>query len=326
MAGPSIPASRVHVDGKFFRFGGKKYYAKGLTYGPFAPNERKEMIPSREQTGRDFAQIRQLSANLLRVYYLPPRWFMDLAAEHELKLLVDVPWPKHLCFLESEKSKAEAREMVRKAVESCQGHPAVFAYSVVNEIPAEIVRWSGARAVTDFIEELVEVAKAADPDCLCTFTSFPPTEFLHPQNIDFLCFNLYLHERKPFENYLARLQTLAGPRPLVLGEFGIDSIREGEPRKCELLDWQIESAFRAGLAGTVIFSYTDDWFKGGRQIEDWGFGLTGRDRRPKDSFWTVQKSFRSAPYFPPARYPKVSVVVASYNGGRMLEPRLESLT
>ncbi len=326
MAVPDMAAARVHVDGKFFRLGARKFYPRGLTYGPFAPNEQKEMFPSREQTVRDFLQLRELGANLLRIYYVPPRWFLDLAAEHELKLLVDVPWQKHLCFLESEKSKAEARDSVRAAVQACQGHPAVFAYSVVNEIPAEIVRWSGVRRVTDFIEELVDVAKSADPDCLSTFTSYPPTEFLRPQNIDFVCFNVYLHSRKSFENYLARLQTLSDAKPLVLGEFGIDSLREGEALKCEVLTWQIVSAFRFGLAGTIIFSYTDDRFRGEQQIEDWGFGLTGRDRKPKESFWAVQKMFRNAPYFPLSRYPKASVVVASYNGAHTLKPCLESLT
>ena len=32
----------------------------------------------------------------------------------------------------------------------------------------------------------------------------------------------------------------------MLAEFGIDSYREGEPAKCEMLAWQIETAFRAG--------------------------------------------------------------------------------
>src|SRR5262245_38553421 len=199
-------AARVSVDGKFFRLHGKKFYVKGLTYGPFAPNEQNEMFPSREQTAQDLAQIRELGANVLRLYYVPPRWLLDLAAEQELKVLIDIPWPKHLCFLDSKESEQEARETVRRAVEAAKGHPAVFAYSVVNEVPAEIVRWSGVRAVAEFIEDLVEVAKSVDPDCLFTFASFPPTEFLQPQNIDFVCFNVYLHHRKPFESYLARLQ------------------------------------------------------------------------------------------------------------------------
>src|SRR5215212_2803679 len=112
----------------------------------------------------------------------------------------------------------------------------------LNEPPAEIVRWSGARAVNRFIDQLVEDAKATDPECLCTFASFPPTEFLRPLNIDFVCFNVYLHHQKAFESYMARLQMLAGSKPLLLGEFGIDSIREGEGQKCEILRWHIESA------------------------------------------------------------------------------------
>jgi hypothetical protein len=144
-------------------------------------------------------------------------------------------------------------------------------------------------------------------------------------NVDFVCFNVYLHDPKQFAGYLARLQTLADAKPLILGEFGMDSIREGEAHKCEFLAWQIELAFRAGLAGTVVFSYTDDWWRGGMQITDWGFGLTARDRQPKDSFRVVQRQYRVAPHFSLSRVPKVSVVVATYNGSRTLQNCLESL-
>lgn len=323
---PDAPVPRARVDGKFFRCGAGKFYLKGITYGPFAPNAAGECFASPEQTVRDLGQLRELGANLLRVYYVPPRWFLDLAAAHSLRVLVDIPWPKHLCFLDSPALQDEARQTVREAAQACQGHPALFAFSVVNEIPADIVRWSGVRAVEAFIDELVDVAKAVDPDCLCTFTSYPPTEFLRPRNIDFVCFNVYLHHPKSYEAYLARLQMLADTRPLVLGEFGMDSIREGEVHQSEFLAWQIELAFRGGLAGTVIFSYTDDWFRGGLQIEDWGFGLTTRTRQPKGSFRAVQEQYRVAPRFPLARLPKVSVVVASYNGARTLPPCLESLS
>jgi GT2 family glycosyltransferase len=320
----AMPA-RMRVDGKFFRLGGQKYYVKGITYGPFAPNAQNEMFPSPEQTARDFKQITGLGANLLRVYYLPPLWFLDLAGEHGLKILIDVPWSKHLCFLDSERSQNEVRQAVREAVKFSRGHRAVFAYSVVNEISAEIVRWSGVRKVERFIDGLINEAKSIDPDCLCTFTSFPPTEFLQAQSVDFVCFNVYLHHRPSLEAYLARLQSLADTKPLLLGEFGMDSMREGEEHQCEFLRWQIETAFRSGLAGTVVFSYTDDWFRGGSQIEDWAFGLTTRDRKPKESFRTVQQAYHVAPYFPSKRIPKVSVVVASYNGARTLRACLESL-
>ena len=320
---PSI--ERVCVDGKFFRLGERKFHVKGITYGPFAPNANGEMFASPEQTARDFAQIRELGANVIRVYYAPPLWLLNLAGQQSLKVLVDVPWPKHLCFLDSPAAQEEARKIVREAATACAGHSAVFALSVVNEIPAEIVRWSGVARVEKFIGELVAEVKAIDPDCLCTITSFPPTEFLQSPEIDFVCFNVYLHEQTRFEGYLARLQSLAGEKPLMLGELGMDSIREGEPHKCEFLAWQIETVFRAGLAGMVVFSYTDDWFRGGMQIEDWGFGLTTRAREPKESFRTVQRQYGIAPYFALPKTPKVSVVVATYNGSRTLSNCLESL-
>jgi O-antigen biosynthesis protein len=317
---------RITVDGKFFRAGSGKFHAKGITYGPFAPNAEAGTFASREQTRRDFEHVRQLNANVVRVYHPPPAWVLDAAAEFGLRLLIDVPWPKHLCFLDSKELQCQAVHHVREAVRCAAGHPAVFAFSLVNEISAEIVRWSGVRRVEKFVDRLVAEAKSVEPGCLCTFASFPPTEFLRPQAIDFVCFNVYLHQRPAFEAYLARLQSLAEHRPLVLGEFGMDSVREGELRKCEFLQWQVEAAFNAGLAGTVLFSYTDDWFRGGTQIEDWSFGLTLRDRSPKPSFEVVRRQYASAPRFPLPRLAKVSVVVATFNGGRTIQACLNALT
>jgi GT2 family glycosyltransferase len=324
----AVPSAllRVSVDGKFFRLAGEKFFPKGVTYGPFAPSKEYDVLPPPEQAARDLAQIRELGANLVRVYHPPGKWFLDLASEYGLRVWVDFPWEKQFCFLDSPTLQQNARRAVREAVRSCERHPAVFAFCVANEIPADIVRWSGVNAVSEFIDQLVEEAKGVDAEALCTFTSFPPTEFLHSVNSDFVSFNVYLHQQKAFANYLARLQMVADAKPLVLAEFGIDSFREGEPGKCEMLAWQIETAFRAGLAGTVLFSFSDDWFTGHQQIENWSFGLTTRDRTPKASFEVVRQLYHAAPRFPLRRYPKVSVVVASYNGGRTLKTCLESLT
>ena len=325
MAVAASSRPRVSVDGKFFRLGEKKFYVKGVAYGPFAPDEQDGRFASKEQTAADFALIRSLGANLVRVYHVPPAWLLDLASEQGLKLLVDIPWNKHLCFLDSESRREEARRAVRQAVAECAGHPAVFAFSVVNELPPDIVRWSGAAAVSSFIDELVREAKRVDPGCLCTFTNYPPTEFLHPQDIDFACFNVYLHQRTAFRNYLAKLQMLADAKPLLLGELGVDSLREGEARKAELLSWQIEEAFRGGLAGAVIFGFTDDWWRDGRQVENWAMGLTTRERVPKESFQAVQRAYQAAPYYPLARCPRISVIVCSFNNDRTLAACLDSL-
>jgi len=316
---------RVNVDGKFFRLGDKKFYVKGVAYGPFAPNASGQLFASPEQTALDFAHIRDLGANVLRIYQVPQRWFLDMAVQHDIRVLIDIPWNWHLCFLDSPSYRAEACDAVRRAVYACGRHPAVFAFSMANEIPPDILRWSGTRAVENFIDDLIQEAKRIDPECLCTFTNYPPTEFLRPAGVDFGCFNVYLHQEQPFKSYLSRLQMMADSKPLVLGEFGMDSLREGEDRQGEFLEWQIRDAFRGGLAGTIVFTYTDDWWRDGRQVEDWKMGLTTRDRKPKPAFRTVQSMFASAPRFPLASYPKISIVVASYNGERTLNACLESL-
>src|SRR5260370_25768978 len=100
---PTVASSslRVTVDGKFFRLGGDKFFIKGITYGPFAPDDQAGTFASPAQTERDFSQIRELGANLLRVYYVPPKWFLHLAPTHRVRLLIHVPWPQHVCCLRS---------------------------------------------------------------------------------------------------------------------------------------------------------------------------------------------------------------------------------
>ncbi|MGO8701663.1 MAG: glycosyltransferase [Limisphaerales bacterium] len=321
-----VAPSRPIVSGKSFSLGQSKFPVKGVTYGPFRPNSAGEPFPEKADAARDFELVRTLGANVLRVYHVPPRWLLDMADYHRLKLLIDIPWSKHVCFLDSADAQEAACQAVREAVQSCARHPAVFAYSVVNELPPDIVRWSGAEEMEDFIDELVQVAKWVDPECLCTFGNYPPTEFLNPRNVDFVCFNVYLHQQRPFENYLARLQMIADTKPLVLGEMGIDSLREGESEKCAMLEWQIEAVFRSGLAGAIVYSFTDEWHKDERDVPDWFFGLTTKERLTKPSFEAVRRQFAQAPYFPLQRYPKITVVVACYNGGRTLQPCLDSLT
>ena len=109
-AEPIEPAApRVVVDGKFFRAGGRRFHPKGVTYGPFAPGADGAMFPAPDTARRDFALVRELGANVLRVYHVPPRWLLDLAEERGLKLLVDIPWDKDAPFLATGRAQAEAR-------------------------------------------------------------------------------------------------------------------------------------------------------------------------------------------------------------------------
>jgi len=319
----------IRVRAKFFFEGERKFFVKGVTYGPFEPDAQGDFVGTPEKVRADLEMIREMGANLLRIYHIPPKWFLDLCAEFGMRVLISIPWAEHVEFLNQRKIRAQVVETIRSGVSKNKGHPAIFGYYVGNEIPTTMVRWLGAHRVINFVEHLIHVAREADPRPLFSYASYPPTEYLLPQNVDFYSFNVYLERRGDFEKYLARLQNLADDKPLMFGEFGMDTIRKGEEQQAEVLKWHLESVVRGGAAGTIFFSWTDEWFTGGHDITDWAFGLVTRDRKPKKAF-AMLKAFLAGDGAITSKvaldgYPRVSVIVCSYNGGKTLKDCLVSL-
>ncbi len=314
----SAAVKPVRARGKFLFTGEQKFLVRGVTYGPFAARADGVEYPAPPAVAWDFNLMKQNGINAIRVYSVPPRWLLDVAARVGLRVMVGLPWAQHVNFLDEPGLPESIVESVRNGVRRCAGHPAVLCYVVGNEIPAAIVRWLGKKRVERFIAKLYRVVKAEDPHALCTYVNFPTTEFLELPFLDLFCFNVYLESKDKFEAYLARLQSLAGDKPLLMTEIGLDSRRNGEQEQARNLAWQIQSAFEGGSAGIFVFSWTDEWHRGGCEIEDWNFGLTRRDRTPKHALAAVQHSFSETPFASNVAWPKISVVVCTYNGRRTL--------
>jgi GT2 family glycosyltransferase len=317
------------LQGKFFFLNGEKFFLRGVTYGPFSLSRDGHPFPDAATAENDFALMAELGANCFRTFTPPPLSLLDLAADYGLRVIMGIPWPQHVCFLDSATTRNGIRESVARAVRACKDHPAVFSYLVGNEISPEIVRWYGPKRVRAFLHDLVREAKEIDPQAFVSYANFPSTEYLEIDFADFLAFNVYLHREQDFRRYLSHLHNLAGDRPLVLTEIGIDSIREGLDVQAATLAWQVRAAFETGAAGTVIFSWTDEWhaFSGaeGFQVDDWAFGLVDRKRREKPAYWAVQQQYDFPAVDPPVEHPKVSVVVCVYNGERTIDQCLSSL-
>jgi O-antigen biosynthesis protein len=325
----STAAGPIRAAAKFFLEGDRKFFVKGVTYGPFRPDAEGHFLGTPEQAARDLAQMREIGLNVVRIYHTPPRWFLDACANAGMRVLITLPWEKHIEFLRQNRSRRKIGEMVRTSVAANRGHPAIFGYLVGNEIASTMIRWLGVQRVTEFVEQLIRIGRETDPNVLYSYASYPPTEFLLPQNSDFSCFNVYLHNQDAFERYLLRLQNLSEDRPLILGEFGMDTIRHTQDEQAEMLGWHIDSVVRCGLAGTILFTWTDEWFTGGQEISDWAFGLVTREREPKKSFFLLREKLgqdnAELPHRPLPSYPFVSVIVCSYNGAKTLAECLESL-
>lgn len=316
----AVPAAPLHlvtpleVRGKFIFAGDRKLYLRGVTYGTFQPNAEGHDFPPRRIVDDDFRAMARHGINAVRVYVPPPTWLLDLALRHGLYVLVGLPWEEHVTFLDERQRRDAIVERVREQVRSCAGHLAILGFAIGNEIPAPIVRWHGARAVERFLHRLYRAVKAEDDRALVTYVNFPSTEYLELPFLDFMCFNVYLESPDAYAAYLARLQNLAMDRPLVLAEIGLDSRRNGVDAQADTLAWQVRAGFAAGIAGAFVFAWTDEWYRGGNRIDDWDFGLTNRQRQPKPALRTVRGAFAEAPFPRSARWPRISVVVCSYNG------------
>lgn len=319
--------NRLTVRGKYLYDGGQKFFARGVSYGPFTPNSRGERYPEPERTDADFALMRALGANLVRTYVPPPVWMFELAAKHELRMMVGMPWPFHMAFLDSREMMREIRSTISEGVRAMRRFgETIFAYSLGNEIRSDIVRWHGPRAVSQFLCELYDLGKQHDPAGLFTYSNYPSAEYLELNFLDFVSFNVYLHRETDFRRYLTHLLATTADRPLVLSETGMDTIREGEAHQAELLSWQARAAFELGLSGFIVFAFTDEWHTGGAEITDWAFGVVTREREPKLAYGALTEVFRGE--LPPrlADLPKASVVVCAYDAAPTLATCLESLT
>ena len=317
---------RPAVAARFFRVQQQKEFVRGVTYGTFSNGDGGVPYPDPSTVARDFSSMVATGVNAVRLYTAPPTWLLDLAHEHGLLAMVGLAWEQHVAFLDDRRVAKRIVEQVREDAAACAGHPALLCYAVGNEIPASIVRWHGSRRVERFIERLCSTVKNVDPVALVTYVNYPSTEYLQLPFLDLVAFNLYLESDEPLQAYLARLHNIAGERPLLIAELGLDSSRQGEDVQARLLERQLRATYASGCAGAFVFAWTDEWHRGGMEIEDWHFGLVDRERQPKPALFGVQRAFAQVPLPEEMDHPSISVVVCTHNGERTIGTCLDALT
>jgi O-antigen biosynthesis protein len=319
------PLDRTRVRGRsLIAPGGEKLHVRGVTYGTFGSVDGS-LFPAVDRVRRDFEAMATAGVNTVRTYLPPPSWMLDAAQEVGMRMMAGLAWEQHVAFLEEPRRAREILDRVARQVRECEAHPALLCYAIGNEIPAAIVRWHGKRQIERFLEHLYWEAKAGDPEGLFTYVNYPSTEYLELPFLDLVAFNVFLEDECTFESYLARLQNLSGDRPLLVTEVGLDSRRNGAEAQARALRWQIRHTFATGAAGVFVFSWTDEWHRGGCEVSDWDFGLVDRQRRPKPALGVISDAFASSPFAVDARWPKISVVICTHNGERTLPECLARL-
>jgi O-antigen biosynthesis protein len=319
-------SGRIVVDGKHFACGADRFHFRGVTYGTFRPREDGARYPDRQVVKRDFADMAEAGFTVVRTYTPPPDDVVDLAADWGLRLFVDIFYPDWRYLLgnsrrERQLMMRDARAEVQRVTRRFADNPVLLGLSLGNEVPADAVRWFGTHAVAGLIDQLADVVHEEDGDRLVTYANYPTTEYLPLQSLDFLAFNVFLEHQPDFRRYLTRLHHLAGDRPLVLSEMGIDSgvDAEGEDRQRDAINWQLETALERGVAGTCIFSWTDEWWVGDAAVDAWHFGLTRIDRSPRPALHTATTCNQRTVADLDVEWPSITVVICAYNAAASLD-------
>ena len=192
--------------------------------------------------------MREMGANSLRTFTVPPRWLLDRAAEHGLRVLVGIPWTEHVCFLDRKDLVAKIHGTVRAAADNLGEHPALLGLLIGNEIPPDIVRWYGPERVKAFLgrSSTWSSARAGRPGQL---RELPAHRVPRPRLP-----RLHLLQRLPAPRAAtsaatsSRLQNLAERQAAGAHRVRhrLDARRRAS-EQAEILSWQVRAAFESGV-------------------------------------------------------------------------------
>lgn len=294
---------RWRTDGKFFRSGARRVRMNAVTYGPF-PGGWPESFAA------DFSRMVAVGFNAVRLYDLPDRRLLDAAASHGLKVFGGLKWSQSADFFREPALYSAAVIALAEGLKEIGDHPALAGIYVGNEVPADLARWMGPVKVREAVEQLISVGRELAPELLFAYANYPSTEYLEPENADFTAFNVYLEDEAAFRDYVRRLHHVAGDRPLVISEFGLDSRRNGLDRQAEILGWATRAAADLESAGMTVYAWSDRWQNAGAEVLDWDFGLIDRDGNAKPALSNLEFQISNlksdSPFF--------SIIVCTRNG------------
>lgn len=305
---------RLSVHGKHLFLDGERIFLRLVTYGPYPEDCGLE-------TKTELQKITAAKFHGIRTYGLPERDLLDLAAQLNLIIMPTLAWGHGCDFFAQPMLYRTAEQQLEDWLRKYRDHPALGAVLVGNEIPSDMARWMGPERVRAKLDQLIGASHRVAPQIPVAYASYPTTEYLEPTDADFTAINLYLEDESVLKSYLPRLHHLAGDRPVLITEFGLDTHHNSETQQAELLPRALSICHQAGMAGFTLYAWSDHWKNNGKTVTDWSFGLNRRDHSPKPALhqviaWTPEHNLQQ---------PRFSVIICTRNGEERLTECLNAI-
>jgi endo-1,4-beta-mannosidase len=125
----------------------------------------------------------------------------------------------------------------------------------------------GEKPIRDGLLELYGAIKKLDNQHFITHSNWPITKDVDLRFLDVSSFNVYPLwppevVANGYGNYIQKvLRPIAGNKPLLITEFGANTIEAGEEGQARLLRSSWEGLQSADACGGVVFEFADEWWK-----------------------------------------------------------------
>ncbi len=259
-------APSIEIQGKKLYLNGHRFIMKGMHYGPWRPGTgpaKNYPYPGPNEIDSDLGLIQQLNVNTILVYD-PPGYVLDLAEKHGLKVLYtfNINW-----WGVGTPADAALRQGILKRVAEYRQKPALLGWVLGNEIPDAVLEKDGTGALQTYLFDLYKSVKAVDSQHPITYSNWPNGKDLDLRFLDIISFNLYPLwppevVAAGYENYIRNtLQPLAGNKPLLITEFGADTLEASDAGEARLIRTSWQGLLKAGACGGIVFEFADEWWK-----------------------------------------------------------------
>ncbi len=257
---------RVTIRGDRILVDGEPFLAQGIHYSPWLPGTgpmKQYHWPADDLVTRDLRMIRDLGANTIIVHDAPAS-ILPQARRFQLMVIYAyyINWQS---IGDDTAFERRAREIVESAREIGRERN-LLAILLGNEVVEWVLRQEGPALIEGRLRSLAERVRRAAPGMPISHANWPIGRQLDLSFMDLACFNLYPSWPREvvvagYGNYIdGVLKPIAAGRPLLITEFGQNSLEVTEDRQAQILrdTWK---EIRGRTSGGAVFSFADEWWK-----------------------------------------------------------------